>query len=135
MGFTVQNGVGSVTHSSYIVELGDDDGLRIATPNDLYIDSQGARMGTVQQSKVYTRTVFGEFATPNYTITGSGLLGSSMMVQRDGRFGRNARPFYIIDNYPMEGSISCPPCKNSTVTKQRQEWVVMAIVSEETHPR
>lgn len=61
----VQNGVGSVTHASYIVELGDDDGLRIATPNDLYIDSQGARMGTVQQSKVYTQTVFGEFATPN----------------------------------------------------------------------
>lgn len=106
--FTVQNGVGSVTHASYIVELGDDDGLRIATPNDLYIDSQGARMGTIQQSKVYTQTVFGEFATPNYTITGSGALTSSMLVQRDGRFGRNARPFYIIDNYPMEGSISLP---------------------------
>lgn len=106
--FTVQNVVGSVTHASYIVELGDDDGLHIATPNDLYIDSQGARIGTVQQSKVYTQTVFGEFATPNYTITGSGLVGSSMKVQRDGRFGRNARPFYIIDNYPMEGSISLP---------------------------
>ena len=36
--FTVQNAVGSVTHATYIVELGDDDGFLSFVQNPLQLE-------------------------------------------------------------------------------------------------
>ena len=106
--FTIQNAVGSITHSSYFVDIADQDGFLIATPDDLYIASQGAQMGTVQQSKLYTKSVFGEFPA-DIQLSASGLAQSTLTLPRSGPFGRFARPFYIIDNYPAEGAVSPVP--------------------------
>jgi hypothetical protein len=90
------------------VNIGDEDGLLIATPDDLYIVSQGAEMGTVQQSKVYTKTIYGEFPGATAQVSGG---GATLNLQRTptGQFNRFERKFYIIDNYPMEGAISPVP--------------------------
>jgi hypothetical protein len=106
--FKVESAVGSVTHVSYVVEIGDQDGLRVETPDDLYIVSQDATIATIQNPKTYTKTIFGEF--PGDTqVSCSGLADSSMTLRRyNNCFGRFARPFFILDNYPMEGAILIP---------------------------
>ena len=115
--------MGEVTHAEHVVELGDEDGLLLSTPNDLYLWSQNATIATVQQSDLHVTDIIGEFQAASQSISDSGLLTGSMALQRNNRFGRFTQPFYMVDNYPMEGAVSLPA--NAPVAVQKPGGTVV----------
>jgi len=107
--FIITDAVGEITHAEHVVVFADEDGLLLSTPTDLYLWSQNANIATIQRTNMYVTSILGEFKDANKQISGGGILSSSMTLQReDGRFGRYTRPFYIVDNYPMDGEPSLP---------------------------
>ncbi len=103
----VTNKVGRESRLVYTVDIGDADGSA-ATPDDFYLISEKSEVETIELQRLFTANIYGEFKGSEDRVGAAGAQQSLLTFERDGRFGRFERPVFVIDDHPVNGTISVP---------------------------